>query len=634
MTGTTLDLEDYLEPDRLATRIAEQYTSWEMLRNQKVADWQEVQRYVFATDTSKTSNSILPWSNKTTIPKLCQVRDNLFANYMASMFPKRNWLMWEGDTESDEDAKKKESITSYISWAKERNEFYDEAAKLVLDYIDYGNAIGTVAWVDRRSSIETARANDKVGPEEEKAGFVGPTIKRISPLDIVFNPTAPDFTSAPKIIKSIISIGEVKEILDRLPTDEMSKEEAMKLYEYMKTIRQHVSDYPGSVQQKDVIYNIAGFESYRSYLQSNYCEVLTFYGDIYDEAKNKFERNQIIRVVDRHKILSQRANPSFFGTAPIFHAGWRVRPDNLWAMGPLDNLVGMQYRIDHLENVKADVWDLIAFPPLGIKGYVEDFEWGPFERIYMGDDGNVEVLSPNVQALSANTEIAILEQKMEEMAGSPKEAMGFRTPGEKTKYEVQRLENAASRIFQNKIAQFERQMIENLLNAMLELARRNIDKTTIRIFDTEQKVNTFKSLTPEDITGHGRLKPVAARHFAEKAQQVQDLTNFLNSTAGSDPSVLVHFSSVGLARFWEHLLDIEDYNIVEPYIRITEQADAKRFSNIQEEQVSMDTMTSSGLAPEDYDLDQELPSAPTEQTARAGNSSANTMGLPLEGSTI
>jgi hypothetical protein len=27
-------------------------------------------------------------------------------------------------------------------------------------------------------------------------------------------------------------------------------------------------------------------------------------------------------------------------------------------MGPLDNLVGLQYRIDHLENAKADALDL------------------------------------------------------------------------------------------------------------------------------------------------------------------------------------------------------------------------------------------------------------------------------------
>ena len=35
---------------------------------------------------------------------------------------------------------------------------------------------------------------------------------------------------------------------------------------------------------------------------------------------------------------------------------------------------------------------------------------------------------------------------MEEMAGAPKEAMGFRSPGEKTAYEVQRMENAASQV--------------------------------------------------------------------------------------------------------------------------------------------------------------------------------------------
>jgi len=52
--------------------------------------------------------------------------------------------------------------------------------------------------------------------------------------------------------------------------------------------------------------------------------------------------------------------------------------------------------------------------------------------------------------------------------------MGFRSPGEKTKYEVQRLENASARIFQNKINQFEEQIVEPLLNAMLELARRNL----------------------------------------------------------------------------------------------------------------------------------------------------------------
>lgn len=49
---------------------------------------------------------------------------------------------------------------------------------------------------------------------------------------------------------------------------------------------------------------------------------------------------------------------NWLGKTSIVHAGWRYRPDNLWAMGPLDNIVGMQYRIDHLENLKADAMDL------------------------------------------------------------------------------------------------------------------------------------------------------------------------------------------------------------------------------------------------------------------------------------
>jgi hypothetical protein len=248
------------------------------------------------------------------------------------------------------------------------------------------------------------------------------------------------------------------------------------------------------------------------------------------------------------------------------------------------------------------VFDLFAYPPLEIKGYVEDFQWAPFEKIFVGDDSSVKPLAPEVQALQANTEIAILEMKMEEMAGSPKEAMGFRTPGEKTKYEVQRLENAASRIYQNRINHFERQQTENLLNAMLELSRRLLDSTTIRVFDSELKVATFKTLTAEDITGNGQIKPIAARHFAEQAQQIQDITTWYSSAAGQDPELRVHFSSIRMAKLYEDLLDLEAYKIFQPFIRLSETADAQRLMNSHQEQVAMDTMTPSGMNG-DFDME-------------------------------
>ncbi|MCL5460301.1 hypothetical protein M3M33_16810, partial [Loigolactobacillus coryniformis] len=77
-------------------------------------------------------------------------------------------------------------------------------------------------------------------------------------------------------------------------------------------------------------------------------------------------------------------------------SGWRERQNNLWAMGPLANLIGMQYRLDHIENMKADLFDLTTFPPMKIKGVVSDFEWGPMEKIFVDSDGDVELLTPNL----------------------------------------------------------------------------------------------------------------------------------------------------------------------------------------------------------------------------------------------
>jgi hypothetical protein len=307
-------------------------------------------------------------------------------------------------------------------------------------------------------------------------------------------------------------------------------------------------------------------------------------------------------VVDRHKVLMKQQNPSYFGYPPIYHCGWRPRQDNLWAMGPLDNLVGMQYRVDHIENLKADVFDLLTFPPLKVKGFVEDFNWGPMERIYIGDEGDVEMIVPPFQILQANVEISQILNTMEEMAGSPKEAMGFRTPGEKTAYEVQRLENAASRIFTTRIIQFE-EFLEQNYNAMLELGRRNMDGVQeVGVFDDEFKLQTFISLTPGDITGAGRLKPMAARHFAERAEIVQNLTQFYASGPGQDPDVRMHISGWAVAQAFEDLLGIQDWGIFQQNIRITEQAEAQKLQNTSQEQVAMHAMTPSGLTPDDHTM--------------------------------
>lgn len=591
MTGQVLELENILSPDLLATRLTEKFIEWDAMRNVWKNNVEEVRRYVYATDTTSTTNSSLPWKNKTTIPKLCQIRDNLYSNYTATLFPKRRWLIWEANEQDANQKDKRDSIVNYMSWAIEQPSFKHEMDKIILDYIDFGNCFATVEWTDQRVVDETGKI---------QTGYVGPSIRRISPLDMVMNPTAENFVNSPKFVKSLISLGELKSLLERMSNDE-NRKEYEELYEYLLDIRFRARQFQTDWIQKDRLYAVDGFTSFRAYLLSDYCEVLTFYGDWFDPYTKTFEKNRVITVVDRHKVICNKPNPSYFGYPPIFHVPWRKKQDNLWGMGPLDNLVGMQYRLDHVENMKADIWDLVTYPVQKVKGFVEDFTWQPGEKIFVSEEGDVDLVQPDVQVMQSNMEIGNLSTLMEEMAGAPRDAMGIRSPGEKTKYEVQALENAASRVYQNKINQFEEQMVEPLLNAMLELARRNMSgSTTIRVFNDDFKLSSFQTLTPEDITGAGRIKPVAARHFAEQAQLVQNL----NGLTGSNmwPFIQAHWSSIELAKIYEDIFDLKDYQVVMPYINLAEQADAQRQVQALQEQLNQETMTATGMG-EDFDME-------------------------------
>jgi hypothetical protein len=589
VTAKVLELENILSPELLATRLTEKWIEWDTLRNAWKVDMEEIRRYIYATDTSSTSNVSNPWKNRTTIPKLCQIRDNLYSNYTATLFPKRKWLVWDAYDADSNQVAKRDAITNYMSWCIEQPTFKSEIDKIILDYIDFGNCFATVEWADYR--VEQ--------PGKTQAGYIGPSIRRINPLYMVMNPAAEDFQSSPKFVRSLISLGELKELLERMSNDQ-NREEYEELYHYLNNIRYHARTFEGDWSQRDRLYAVDGFSSFRAYLMSDYCEVLTYYGDWHDHYTGEFQKNRVITVVDRHKLIGNKPNPSYFGKPPIYHVPWRKRQDNLWGMGPLANLVGMQYRIDHLENLGADIWDFAAYPVQKITGFVEDFIYQPGEKIFCSEEGNFEIIQPEVSILQGENKIAMYIGTMEKMAGAPEEAMGFRSPGEKTKYEVQRLENAASRIFQNKINQFEEQIVEPLLNAMLEMARRNLSEAiTIKVFDDELKTASFQALTVEDITGVGRIKPIAARHFAEQAELIQNLTALTGS--GLWPTVQPHFSGLKLSKILEQTFDLTDFEVVMPYIQLAEQAEGQAMIMQLQQQLQQQMGTATGMG-EDYDV--------------------------------
>ena len=560
---------------QMAVQISDFWVRWESAKRDWLVARSELRSYLFATDTTKTTNNQLPWKNKTTLPKLTQIRDNLHANYISALFPTDDWLIWDGANEDAVTLEKKHAIEGYMRTKLRHSDFKEQINMMLYDYIDDGNAFALSVY-EKDTIPKTEPVEDVV------TRYIGPRWVRISPLDIVFNPMATTFEASPKIIRSIKTIAELIKDVERRPDMKYNTEIVNRLIENRQAYAKMDSTAKAD-SNKSYGLRIDGFGSLEEYYSSGYVECLSFYGDIYDIGENKMFRDAIVTVVDRSYVLLRMENPNWNGVAPIRHVAWRTRKDNLWGMSPLDNLVGMQYRIDHLENLKADVFDMIAYPVLKIKGDVEDFSYGPNERIYVRDEGDVEFMHPDATALQADMQIETLEQKMEEFAGAPKEAMGIRSPGEKTAYEVGQLMTAAGRIFQVKATAFE-EFMEKGINDMLELSRRNLDVSDVaKIIDDDNGVLEFLKITKEDLTAKGRLQPVGARHFAAQAKMVQELTAFSSSTIGQDQAVNVHISGFKMAQLIEGALDVQKYHLVQKNIRILEQAETQAMAQAAQE---------------------------------------------------
>lgn len=582
---TTLDAR--FVKDNLASIIANKWVTWNAARNEWLDEKKELRQYLFATDTTKTANKKLPWKNSTVLPKLTQLRDNLHANYMAALFPREQWFIWSGDDKDSVNVDKRRTIEAYMQWKLKASGFAEVVSQLVLDYIDYGNVFAAHKYViEKHKDVKTG---------EEVVRYQGPKLYRISPLDIVFDVTAPSFDESPCIVRRMVSLGDI----DKQVRDQPNLGYKPEVVEKLRGIRM-------AADQIDVLKNdglvVDGFGSLSQYFNSGMVEILDFYGDIYDNTTAETIPNQIISIVDRRWVLRQIDNPSWTGQRPIKHVGWRLRPDNLWAQGPLDQLLGMQYRINHLENLKADVFDQIAHPIVKIKGTtVENFEFGPGIKIQCGEEGDVIFDRPDASALSANTEIDMQMAMMEELAGAPKQAMGIRTPGEKTKYEVQVLENGAGRIFQSKVNWFEKNLIEPILNSMLEESVKNMNGTEkVKQVNPDLGTQTFAEITKEDLTAMGKFYAIGARHFAEKAMFTQELVQTLQ-VAQTLPQVAVHISGKKVAKALSNAMGWDSFDIVRDNVSVFEQAETQKLAQAAQEQATTAGGMPSELQPGDTD---------------------------------
>lgn len=575
MGKNVLDIQGILDGNssELARDLMATYERWRINKTAKENEAKEVSKYIFATDTTTTTNKSLPWRNSTTIPKICQIRDNLHANYMDALFPNDDWIVWVGDDHSSVAKSKRRSIEAYARNKAQSSGLIDTISKLVYDYIDYGNAFASVEWVNE------THIDPMTG--EEVTTYMGAKVFRISPYDHVFNIAANSYDESPKFTRSLLSIGDLRKKIKTQP--ELQYEESV--VQDIIDARKSISAYDMEDINKSEGYVADGFSSMSEYLGSNLIEVIEFEGDWYDVEKDELLENRIITIVDGNKILRNIPNPNWLGVSNKVHVGWRDRPDNLYAMGALDNLVGLQYRLDHLENLKADAMDLAIFPPVAVRGEVEPFTWAPREQIRIAaQDGDVREMPPNPAVYQVDNEIAFIMNIMEEMAGAPKQAAGIRTPGEKTAFEVQTLENNAGRIFHNKTNKFERLFLERIMNLFVVIGRQNINtKDVIRVMDNDIGVVEFLTITQEDLTAKGNLRAMGSRHFAARSQLLQNINGVFNSPVGQ--MISPHTSRKSLTSLIEETMGLTKYNLFRENVGIIEDQETQRI--VQQGQISL-----------------------------------------------
>lgn len=568
------------EQDGLACDITMMYESWQSGKNEWDKRVREVIQYVYATSTRETSNDSNGWSHSTHIPKLTQIHDNLGANYAAALFQRREFFTFEPATLSEATVGKRKAIVNYLNTKHDYSGFDQVMQQLLNDWVQTGNCFVRLEYI-RETTVDPVTSQQVVIYE-------GPRPVRISPYDIVFDFTAVSFDKAAKIFRKLATRGD----LVRMVEEEVNAEYDEEVVQKLLTFRSTITGYKDAEINKLIQQRFDGFTDASSYFRSGQIEMLEFIGDIFDAATGQLLRNRLITVADRRFILRNKPLEDYQGFGHIYHCGWRKRPDNLWAQGPLDNLVGMQYLINHLENARADAFDQMLSPDRVHVGNVQIEKDGPVTNYYIDDgNGSVTNLAPDATALQADFQIQMKEAQMEAYAGAPREAMGFRTAGEKTAFEVQQLQNAASRLFQVKIEQFERELIEPLLNGELQLAVLNLSTVDVaKVLDDDEGVIEFLTITREDLTARGKLKARGAAHFAKRAQLVQELQQFSQVLAG-DPDMKVHFPAKLRAIAWNDALNFEKFQLYVPFGGIEEQLELNQQMRAAQDVDDQDAVT-------------------------------------------
>ena len=555
----SLSFANWAEPHQIATNVSMMYDSFQMYRNTNRSKWEELESYLYATDTTSLKGSS-SHDHTTHIPVLAELKEELEAIMYATVLPHEDFLSWVPFTQDSAAKVVRKKIMAFIKNRHSLNGFDKVFRKLIQDLVMYGNCFVKVNYVDERVN---------------GIGYIGPKPIRLSPYDIVFDPTRADFDKTPKIVRAVMTMGEFISWTKTLPSV------GQDLVERMKRRRQTVTSLSRTEINKANQYTPDGFNDIQAYCKSGVVEVLQFYGDVFDEESFEVRPNRCAIVVDRVDLVTEYDEP----TPNIFKAGWSDKPDNLWSQGPLDKVVGLNYQINHRENSKSDALDRFIFPDKVFIGDVEEvYNEETGQTYYLAPEGGgVQDISPDTTVLTADMHQDKLMAYARAAAGLPPQLLGFRTPGEKTAFEVQNLDSAALRKFIHKAAQFEMDLLEPTVRAEILIGRDNFHTVLQAISTDDEGIAIMLPVTREDLSANGKLVPIGARRFSRQNQQMRMINQLANSNLGQ--LIGQHINSYNLARVVEDLGGFSNYEFIDKFAAIVEAGEAQMQQSMQEQEL-------------------------------------------------
>src|SRR3546814_20135205 len=99
----------------------------------------------------------------------------------------------------------------------------------------------------------------------------------------------------------------------------------------------------------------------------------------------------------------------------------------------------------------------------------------------------------------------------------------------------------------------------------------------IRVLDDDYQAQQFKTITREDITATGILRPIGARHFSKQQQDLQNIIGVFSSPIGQ--MVAPHTSALAMTNIVNDIIVLNGYKLFIPNIAVEEQHETQAAIN-------------------------------------------------------